>query len=220
MNEPGFTIAIIMLELIFSAMLIKILIKAGLSKLIMFIISAVLFIWLLLIYSLLSKGFFSATGIPQLSFTIAVILPVALGYLAIRKNHNLREAVNAMSTNHFLYLQCWRAIFGVMFFFTSALPMWFKYLGGIGDIAAGIGAFLALQAFGKGAINERQAIVRGNLVGIFDFIIVLNFGAGVVLQNQSPDIPFNLIPLYVVPLFILLHVFSLQRWVKLKKQMG
>ena len=57
-------------------------------------------------------------------------------------------------------------------------------------------------------------------MGIFDFIIVLSFGAGVVLQNQSPDIPFNLIPLYVVPLFILLHIFSLQRWVKLKKSMG
>ena len=87
----------------------------------------------------------------------------------------------------------------------------FKYVGGLGDIAAGIGAIIALQAFRKGRLDERQVIIRGNAIGILDFITVLGLGAGIVLQEQSADIAFNLIPLYVVPMFILLHIFSLQR---------
>jgi len=167
--------------------------------------------WLATMYTLIHAGFFSATGMPQLSFTVAVIIPVILGYLAVRLFRPLRVAVASLTTVDFLHLQYWRSAFGILFFFTAALPMWFKYIGGLGDIAAGIGAFLAVTSLYKGSITERQAIIRGNLVGILDFIVVLSLGAGVVLQSQSPDIAFDLIPLYVVPIFILLHLFSLQR---------
>jgi len=107
-----------------------------------------------------------------------------------------------------------RSVFGVMFFFTASLPLWFQLVGGLGDIAAGIGAFFALKYFGSNSNKEHRAIIFGNLIGILDFIVVINFGVFVVLKDQSPDIMFDLVPLYVVPLFILLHMFSL---LKLKR---
>ena len=96
--------------------------------------------------------------------------------------------------------------------FTAAVPTWFQLLGGLGDIAAGIGAFLAISYYGRHRNNERKAIIRGNFTGILDFLIVLNLGVMVVLPGaESADNAFNLIPFYAVPIFILLHIFSLQR---------
>ncbi|MGJ8679424.1 hypothetical protein [Paraglaciecola sp.] len=211
MNEPIFTFSLIILEVIFSGILLTTLLRAGLSKAIARVCAFIFALWLIAIYLVLSREGFSVMGVQQVSFTLAIVIPVALGYVVSVNNQSLRQAISRFSINEFLFLQYWRSVFGVMFFFTAELPMWFKYLGGIGDIAAGIGAFLAHQALRKGKINERQAIIRGNAAGILDFILVLGFGAGVVLQHQSADIMFNLIPLYVVPLFILLHIFSLQR---------
>lgn len=74
---------------------------------------------------------------------------------------------------------------------------------------------LAVYLLNQERIDERLAIIYGNLVGILDFIIVLTLGLFVVLKDHSPDMMFNLIPLYVVPTFILLHIFSIERLFKL-----
>ena len=211
MNEAEFTIALIILEIIFSLTVLRTLGKAGGKTSMLAVIGVIFAAWLAAMYTLISNGFFSATGRSQLSFSVTVVIPVILGYVAVRLYMPLRQAVEAMTTEDFLRLQYWRAAFGVMFFFTAALPMWFKYVGGLGDIAAGIGAFLALAVFRKHPDQERRTIIRGNLIGILDFIVVITLGVGVVLQDQSPDMAFDLIPLYVVPIFILLHIFSVQR---------
>jgi hypothetical protein len=211
MNEPNFTLALIILEVIFSLMLLNVLYRAGARKPMLLILGGVFAVWLGSMYYLLKKAFFSATGMPQLSFTLGVFMPVIVGYLAYLFWQPLKQVIHNIPTQDFLCLQIWRAAFGILFFFTAALPVWFQYIGGLGDITAGLGALLAFIALKKQTISERTAIIRGNLLGVLDFIIVLNLGVFVVLQNQSPDIMFDLIPLYVVPLFILLHVFSLQR---------
>lgn len=211
MNEPAFTSTLIFLEILFSAAVLKTLGSAGGRWPLLTLVGAVLAAWLATMYTLIHWGFFSATGIPQLTFTLAVAIPVILGYAGVRRYSPLREVVDLMTTSDLLRLQYWRAAFGVMFFLTGALPHWFKLVGGLGDIAAGLAAIAALAMYRDRPELERKAIIRGNVVGILDFAIVLTLGAGVVLQNQSPDIAFDLIPLYVVPIFILLHVFSLQR---------
>lgn len=211
MNETVFTTSLIILEIIFSLMVLKALCSAGAKKLMLATIGIFFMAWLATDYYLISTGFFSATGMPQVAFTLGVVIPIVIGWLAITFYPALGKVVNAMNTETFLRLQHMRAAFGLMFFFTAALPMWFKYVGGLGDIAAGIGAFFALQYYRQHPDQERRAIIMGNLAGILDFIIVISLGVFVVLQTQSPDIMFDLIPLYVVPMFILLHVYSLKR---------
>jgi len=104
-----------------------------------------------------------------------------------------------------------------MFFLTAIIPPWFQYIGGLGDIAAGFAAIFTLHMFQNKKIDEQKAIIRGNIVGILDFIVVLNLGLFLVLAEESPDVIFNMIPLYVVPIFISLHIFSFKRLKKLKK---
>ncbi|GMR18192.1 MAG: hypothetical protein BMS9Abin33_0598 [Gammaproteobacteria bacterium] len=214
MNEYNFTIALIIVEIIFSIMVLSALRKAGARRDVLGVLGTVFLAWFGAAYYMVSHGMFSATGSPQIVFTVAVMIPVILGLLAQKYWKPFDEAIGNMPTETLLSLQQMRAAFGLMFFFTSALPVWFQYVGGLGDIAAGIGAFFALSYLRKNPDQERRAIIEGNLVGILDFIIVLNLGVLVVLDGHSPDITFNLIPIYVVPTFILLHIFSLQ---KLKK---
>jgi hypothetical protein len=217
-QEKDFTVALIALEVVFSLMILTVLGKAGASKSVLMIIGAVFTLWFAAAYTLLSQGFYADSDMPQLTFVMGVVIPVVLGYLAKQLWQPLTKAVDAMSTKTFLSLQFMRAAFGIMFFFTAALPVWFQYTGGLGDILAGFGAYLGLYYFFRNPNEERQAIIRGNLIGILDFIVVLSLGVFVVLQDHSPDMMFLLIPLYVVPLFILLHIFSLQRLGRINQQ--
>jgi len=215
MAQPYFTSSLIVIEIVFSIMVLIALKNAVIDdkkkKSLLITLGIIFTVWLGGVYTLISTGFFSATGMPQLAFAVAIAIPILLGLLAQKLWEPLNTALNNMSTESFLALQQMRAVFGVMFFFTTSLPFWFQLVGGLGDIAAGIGAFFVLQTLRGNPDKERLAIIRGNLIGILDFIIVLNFGLFVVLRTASPDIMFDLIPLYVVPLFILLHIFSLQK---------
>jgi len=216
MHENSFTIILIIIEILFSLMLLKALSNAGAKKTMLTVIAVIFALWLCTDYMLIANGFFSATGIAQVAFTTGVVIPIIIMLIAIFAYKPLKQVVDAMTTETFLSLQLMRSVFGVMFFFTAALPLWFQLVGGLGDIAAGIGAFIALKYFSKNPDKECKAIIFGNLIGILDFIIVINFGVLVVLKDQSPDIMFDLIPLYVVPLFIIFHVFSLMRLRKIK----
>jgi len=216
MNEPVYAATLVVLEILFTLMLLAVLRSSGARAPLLIVIGSTCMLWLAGVYLLLANGFFSATGMPQLAFFLTVMVLTAIGYLAARVWRPLREVVDAISTRDVLRLQQMRAVFGVMFFFAAALPLWFQYLGGLGDIAAGIGAFLALRQLRAGsdrldADRERRAIIGGNLVGILDFAVVLTLGVLIVLRDHSPDIAFDLIPLYVVPIFLLLHIVSLQR---------
>ncbi|MBK1705523.1 hypothetical protein [Halochromatium glycolicum] len=216
MNEPVYAATLVVLEILFTLMLLAVLRSSGARAPLLTVIGSTCMLWLAGVYLLLANGFFSATGLPQLAFFLTVVLLTAIGFLMACAWRPLREVVDAISTRDVLRLQQMRAVFGVMFFFTAALPLWFQYLGGLGDIAAGIGAFLALRHLRTGsdrldADRERRAIIGGNLVGILDFVVVLTLGVLIVLRDHSPDIAFDLIPLYVVPIFLLLHLVSLQR---------
>lgn len=211
MNDTLFTMTLITIEIMFSLMILRTIKKTGASNSLIVSLASIFALWLFAAYTMISNGFYSATGIPQIAFTLGVVIPVVIGLVAVTLFPAFANAIRRIPVSEFLALQYMRAAFGVLFFFATALPVWFQYLGGLGDIAAGIGAFLALQYFNKKPDKQVQANIRGNIVGIIDFVIVLNVGVAVVLDSHSPDMSFNLIPLYVVPLFILLHVFSLQR---------
>jgi len=211
MNEPFFTIVLILLSILFAAMILKVLCNAGAKNSTLAIITIIFSCWLLIIFNLLLSGFFSATGTPQVAFAISVFMPVVFGLMAQKLSPTFAATIANISTASFLRLQQMRAAFGVMFFFTGSLPVWFQYTGGLGDIAAGITAFTALAYYQAHPKQEQKAIIRGNFTGILDFVVVLNLGLFVVLQNNSPDIMFSLIPLFAVPIFILLHIFSLQK---------
>lgn len=213
MNEYTFATALFISAGMLSFSVLAVLRRAGLNFTALWLMGGVMLLWFAADTLLIANGLIGASGMPQVTFTLALVVPVLLGLLATRLWSPLSAAVDAIPTADFLRLQHLRAVFGVLFFFTAALPGWFLWLGGLGDIAAGVGAYLALTAYRKAPEHEHRAIVRGNLAGILDFLVVLSLGVFVILPNHSADVIFSLIPLYVVPLFILLHIHSLRRLV-------
>ncbi|HHB13504.1 MAG TPA: hypothetical protein ENK62_09925 [Chromatiales bacterium] len=211
MHETPYAYILVVIELLFTSMLLAALRRAGARRRTLVLSGGVLVLWLTAAYGLLATGSLAATGMPRTAFTLAVALPTVGGLLAVFLWRPLRSAVSAMPTRSFLRLQRMRAVFGSLFFFTAALPAWFQYVGGLGDVAAGTAALLALAYLRAHPDRERRAVLVGNLPGVLDFVVVMTLGVFVVLRDHAPDFAFNLIPLYVVPLFILLHVFSLRR---------
>ena len=84
--EPYFTTPLIIAEIVFSIMVLIALknanTKNSVNKTLMFTIGTFLGLWLVSDYLMISNGFFSATGIPQISFAVALAIPVVIGVLA------------------------------------------------------------------------------------------------------------------------------------------
>jgi len=84
--EPYFTAPLIIAEVIFSTMVLSALKNAStgkrVKKTLMLTLGIVLALWLVSDYLMLSNGFFSATGVPQIAFAIALATPIILGLLA------------------------------------------------------------------------------------------------------------------------------------------
>ena len=211
MTENAFTIILILVEIIFASLVLRAFWKAGAGRKMVTGMGIIFALWLSTLYATISNELFSATGYPLVVFTTVIIIPVVIGLLLNHFWTPFAHAVGSIPQTTFLKLQYWRSAFGVLFFFTPAIPQWFQSLGGGGDIAAGVAAMLAVFALKNSDKNQMQKIIAGNAVGILDFVVVLNLGIFVVIKNESPDMIFNLIPLYVVPIFILLHIFSLQQ---------
>ena len=147
MNETNLTVLLVIAEILFSIIVLFFMKKAGAKKLTLISTSVTMMLWLYTVYYLISNSFFSGTNIPQLTFSIGVFLPVVIILIFKNISQDFNKVIKNMSTSDFLNLQQYRALFGVLFFFTTVLPSWFQYIGGLGDIAAGLAAIFTLIMF-------------------------------------------------------------------------
>ena len=153
-------------------------------------------------------------GVPNVA--IALVIAVIVGWVALYQPA-FRRAVDGVPLAWFTGFHTLRATFGV-FFLTflemGRIPEAFALRGGYGDILAGILGGLAafLIVLGASVGVTRAAVWVFSVVGLLDFALVLYTG----VTTLVPDAPFAafyqfaLIPTYVVPLFILTHIFVLR----------
>ena len=100
----------------------------------------------------------------------------------------------------------------------GAIPTAFALDGGYGDIAAGVLGGLAafLIVLGARPAVTRSALAVFSVVGLLDFAIVLSLGLTTLDPNApfAAFYPFLLIPAFVVPLFMLTHIYVLRVMVR------
>lgn len=95
------------------------------------------------------------------------------------------------------------------------LPMGFALPAGYGDVVTGLTAPLVLYLIISKHSRSRQAIIGWNILGLADFI-----GAFIVGPTLIPDYLatfqqpyalnyFTMIPIFVVPIYVLTHLYSL-----------
>jgi hypothetical protein len=148
-------------------------------------------------------------------------VPVALGLGAVWLIEPLRRAFEMPDLQPLLIaMQAYR-IAGVGFIVLMALgqlPAIFAVPAGLGDLAIGLTAFGAASAARNGRISRA---VWWNVLGLIDLAIALTLGVGtgpsqfgfiptVPRSTLFSLAPFAVVPSFIVPLDIILHVLALR----------
>lgn len=188
-----------------------------------------LFGWLLLSLALALLGFYHVT--PEFVsplVPIGFLLPVAIALRLTSSSATFRKIADSLPQNWLILLQLPRAG-GVVFLLLYAqgrLPALFAIPSGVGDLVIGLSAPLVAFALSKNFSWSRKLAIAWNAVGILDLAVAIIIGIllalppqySVVSTTPSTELmtlfPLVLIPVFAVPVGLLLHFFSLRLLLK------
>lgn len=191
-------------------------------------IYAVLSIWFAVaLVATLSGGFAFAAGHLPLGFVVGILVPVVGFALFYAASAGFRRAVMKFDLRLVVMLHAFRVL-GLVFITLWAvgkLPALFAWPAGLGDVAAGLAApFVALYVLPR-LEERRRSFIAWNVFGIADLVIAVTLGvlhapgplgllSGGVQTGVMSVFPMALIPGFLVPLYILLHLVALARVAK------
>ncbi len=159
-------------------------------------------------------------AIPALPVVLLLVLGGA--WFATTAVPSLRALLgHRASQPSLIALQSWRVL-GVNFLILYALgklPALFALPAGLGDIAAGLAAPFVARRLDKP--GGRASAIAWNVFGLVDLVVAVGLGATsspgpIRLFHTSPpavvmtQFPMALVPTFLVPLSVLLHILSLR----------
>jgi hypothetical protein len=187
-------------------------------------IAAVLIGWLLLSIWLAGAGAYHAgpTDLPTIQY--GILIPILAGLALIWRSKSVARLLEAIPQQWLVGVQLYRAL-GVIFlilYATGYLPRLFAWPAGIGDIAVGLLAPIVAFAYARALQSAAGYVAAWNVFGIVDLIVAVGTGfvtspsllqpAATAVEPTSglmTVLPMVLIPVYLVPLSIILHAASL-----------
>lgn len=190
-----------------------------------YLAAGVLLVWFLIALGAAGSGFFRpAPGRPPMEFFVAIAIPVGLYFLTFRVSAAFRSFIRNLDPVTLTMLQSWRvlgAVFMVLYFY-DMLPGLFAFPAGLGDVAIGLSApFLVLKLLRNPGFAQSRGFVIWNALGLFDFVVAVGSGtlasgafAG-FFPGDGPTtalmstLPLSMIPGFIVPVYILLHISAL-----------
>ncbi|MCI4663129.1 MAG: hypothetical protein MRY74_00260 [Neomegalonema sp.] len=181
--------------------------------------SAVLVLWFAVAYWLGAANFFWAGANPLApTIALAIIAPTILGAWLFLRSSAAGPLIDAIPLSWFVAAQFYRVIGGVFIWLwiDGRLPWQFAAPAGIGDVLTGV---LAVWLVIQGPVT-RKAARAWNWFGALDLVIAVTMGAitspgaAQLLAFDTPNLlisayPLVLIPTFIVPLSIILHVLCL-----------
>jgi hypothetical protein len=192
---------------------------------IVFPLGLTLFAWLVVALLLAWSGLFrSAIGQRVPYIALAIGIPIVTGILLIRLAKPVQEIITAVPQNWLVAFQFYR-VAGVTFLILQAvglLPGVFALPAGYGDLFVGLTAPLVGYAYRQNHPNRNRFVLWWNLFGIIDLVVALITGflsspsRIQLLSLDSPNtligaFPLVMVPIYAVPLSIVLHFVSLTK---------
>jgi hypothetical protein len=187
------------------------------------IIGIVLFAWLALALFLGWQGIFRSALNQQVPFiALAIGIPILAGAFFMRGSKQVREIVEAVPQSQLVAFQFYRVL-GITFLVLYAaghLPGIFALPAGFGDVMVGLTA-LTVGAHAARSEND-QLVTLWNWLGISDLVIALATGflsapsRFQIFSLDAPNVligsfPLVMIPIFAVPLSIVLHLASLSK---------
>ncbi len=179
--------------------------------------------WLALAIWLGSRGFFHGSPtetVPKVAF--GLVVPMAIALVILATSQRARDIVAATPVHLLIAVQLYRvegAIFLIMYA-AGRLPGEFGLPAGWGDVMIGATAPLVAWLYRRDAIRWRGLAVLWNVLGLADLFIAVAMGVLTApgrLQQFALDAPNTLItsfplvlvPVFLVPVSILLHGMAL-----------
>jgi hypothetical protein len=184
----------------------------------------ILVLWLAGSIALGAMGAFQATSSDIPTIQYGVFLPILAGALLIWRSPAVARILDAVPQSWIVSVQVYRAL-GVVFlilYATGKLPGLFAWPAGVGDILVGVLAPVVGLSYARHPHQNGDLVSAWNLFGIGDLAVAVGTGflsAPSLLQPflvEPPNelitqFPLVLIPVFLVPLSILLHVASLAK---------
>jgi hypothetical protein len=184
-----------------------------------------LFGWLLIAFVLGGSGIFQAT--PSRAFpavALGITLLILGGIFLLYRSSQLKTVLATIPLPWLVGVQFYRVL-GLNFlllYSLGRLPGEFAIPAGWGDVAVGLAAPVVGYVLYRGYRWSCLAALGWNVVGILDLFVAVAMGflsspgpfQAVALANSNMLItafPLVLVPLYAVPLSILLHLAALKR---------
>ena len=184
--------------------------------------AAILVGWFLLAIALGLAGAYQAApdSIPTIQY--GIFIPILIGAWLIWRSPVVGRIIDAVPQPWIVAVQLYRAL-GVIFLILYAIdkmPGLFAWPAGVGDIIVGLLAPIVALAYARDARRNAGLVAAWNVFGILDLVVAVTTGfvtSPSALFTYEPAnelisiFPLVLIPAYLVPLSVLLHVASLAK---------
>jgi hypothetical protein len=188
-------------------------------------------VWCASVFGLGAAGaFVGPPGRPPLALVAGAMLPLVVFGGAYRGSRAFRDFVLTADLRLVTAFQGWRwAGFGLLSLWThGVLPGLFAWVAGLGDMAVGFTApWIVLALARDRAFAGTRRFALFNSFGILDLVVALGLGgaSAVLLRSDvttaaMAQLPEILIPAFMVPLFLMLHVTSLLQAQRAAAAMG
>jgi hypothetical protein len=188
-----------------------------------FRISAVILIsWFLVALALGLAGAYKAAPDRVPTIQYGIFIPLVIGAWLIWRSPAVGRIIDAVPQPWIVGVQFYRAL-GVVFlilYATNKMPGLFALPAGIGDVAVGLLAPVVALAYARDARQNAGRVTTWNILGILDLVVAITTGfitSPSALFSYEPAneliaiFPLVLIPVYLVPLSLLLHLASLAK---------
>lgn len=186
-----------------------------------------LFGWWMLMFMLAGGMVFQAAPSsirPSITIALGITLPILSGVILLQSSRLLKSIINVVPLQWLVGVQLYRVL-GVTFVLLYAmnrLPVEFALPAGVGDIVIGVSAPLVGYFYDQGYRWSSRAVVIWNVVGILDLVAAVALGFLTspsplqLLALEAPNrlitaFPLVLVPVFAVPLSVLLHLTVLKR---------
>ena len=185
------------------------------------VLALVLGAWFLVAALASGAGWFAtAPNRPPLPLLVAALGPIVAFGAGYAFSERFRAYVRAGDPVLLTNLQSWRILGGVFLALMTfgLLPAPFAIPAGWGDVAIGVTApFVALTLAARGPVRASRLFVGWTLLGILDLVVAVGTGAALRLTGAAGaeqmaamgQLPLSLIPVFAVPLFLILHLASI-----------
>ena len=173
----------------------------------------------------------AADQIPTIQY--GILVPILIGAMLIMRSSGVARVVDAVPQQWLIGVQLYRAL-GIIFLIlygAGKMPGLFAWPAGIGDVLVGALALVVAIAYARGPQKNGDLVWAWNILGLTDLGVAV--GTGMVtapspIQRFAFDLPNELvgsfplilIPIYLVPLSVLLHLASLTKLRKAEQRMG